>query len=52
MADIVKKDQGAYLCFAQSTLVAMRYQLRTGMLYAGHFGTPQVRALRSGGYLP
>eukprot|EP01025_Chloroclados_australasicus_P063826 TRINITY_DN8458_c0_g2_i3.p1 TRINITY_DN8458_c0_g2~~TRINITY_DN8458_c0_g2_i3.p1 ORF type:complete len:1127 (+),score=134.82 TRINITY_DN8458_c0_g2_i3:54-3383(+) len=41
--NIVSKEHGLYLKFAQVVLKLLRYQSRVGVCYAGHYGCPQTR---------
>lgn len=43
VVDILKKEDGTYAKSAMASLLAMRYQVRTGIIAACDHGVPQSR---------
>ena len=43
VVDIFKKEDGTYAKSAMASLLAMRYQVRAGIIAASGYGVPQIR---------
>ena len=43
VVDIFKKEDGTYAKSAMASLLAMRYQVRAGIIAASDHGVPQIR---------